>query len=176
MVDKKTKKSSQPINTKTETNESKDSKSAVAKNGNGKNGKPKVRKVELKFAINSKKIKTWLIIILGFLFILPLFMPAAPKEISLSQAITDIKSGQVKKIQVDGDLIKIEYKDKQEIASARKEPQNSFYDLVADNQLSLEGIDVNIKDLSGSAMFLGILEIVLPLIIISVVAMFVFRQ
>ncbi len=158
--------------------EKKDISKNGTKNGNGISKDPnvKVRKVELKFNLNSQRVKTWLIILAALFFLLPLFMPQAPKSISLSQAINEIKEGRVEKIEVSGDTIELDYKNSDEVASTRKEPQNSFYDLVADNQLNLEGVTVDIKDLSTSRAFASILELVLPLIIISVVAIFVFRQ
>jgi len=89
----------------------------------------KERKIELKLPLNSKKIKTWLIIILAAFFVLPLFLPAAPKEISLSQAILDIKQGKVKQVDVSEDILRLEYKDNNEVAETRKEPQDSIYEL-----------------------------------------------
>lgn len=135
----------------------------------------KDKKIELQLNLSNKKIKTWLIIILAIFFVLPLFLPTTPKEITLSQAITDIKKGDVKQVNVSGDNIEMVYKNDNK-AVARKESQNSFYDLVKDNNINLDNTIVDIKDESMSQLIISLLINVVPLIFLIVIGLFVFRQ
>lgn len=157
MVEKKVNKNSEIDKKKTPTDGQKD------------------KKIELQLNLSNKKIKTWLIIILAIFFVLPLFLPTTPKEITLSQAITDIKKGDVKQVNVSGDNIEMVYKNDNK-AVARKESQNSFYDLVKDNNINLDNTIVDIKDESMSQLIISLLINVVPLIFLIVIGLFVFRQ
>ncbi len=103
----------------------------------------------------------------------------APKEFSINQLVAKINAGQVTKVIVNGDTLRIELKDGGK-ATARKEVESSFSETLrnfaVDTRL-LQDISIEIQDESGFRFWAGILiPTLLPIIVIVAIFWTVIRQ
>jgi cell division protease FtsH len=101
-----------------------------------------------------------------------------PETISLQQLATEIKAGQVNQISVEGDKLTIQQTNGQE-AIAYKEQGAALVDTLTNlgvSQEMLSKINIQVNQPGGLFNWLGILSWVLPLILISVVFLVIFRQ
>jgi cell division protease FtsH len=105
--------------------------------------------------------------------------PEAPKEIPLSQLVTDINSSKIKSVMVSGDNLQITYNDDSK-ATAKKEIDSSLSQTLVNlgaDKTSLEKISFESKDDSSIWVWLApLLYSVVPFVIILVVFMMIFRQ
>lgn len=97
------------------------------------------------------------------------------EEKPLSTVITDIKAGQVTKVDVEESKLFVHYKNGEEFIS-RKEANESFVSVLDSSGIDPNSIEVNIKDLSMSQMWVSLLTNVLPLVLTVVFFLFLFRQ
>jgi hypothetical protein len=94
----------------------------MANNNINLNGKKPIRKFEIKFNLNPKNIIIFIFVgIFGLSFLLSMMTTPSStgEEISLSQALTDIKEGKTKEVFVNGDKIVLTYNEKDKTALAR---------------------------------------------------------
>lgn len=148
------------------------------KNGNHKNGNhKKVKKFEMKFKFDVKNLILYIMV--GFLllsFFLSFSVPInPPKEVSLSQVLTEVKEGKVKEITVEGDKLEIEYKDSTK-ATSYKERGESLVKTFEASGINPKDAGINIKDMSTSEAWVNILSTLLPTIFIAGLLLFMFRQ
>jgi cell division protease FtsH len=100
------------------------------------------------------------------------------QTISLQQLATDIKAGQVNKITVEGNKLLIEQTNGQQ-AIAYKEEGAALVDTLTNlgvDQGMLSKVNVEVAQASGLFSWLGVLSWILPLILISVFFLIIFRQ
>lgn len=137
----------------------------------------KGKKVELKFKISPKNILTWILVaFLSLSFLSSLFRPGvAAEEIDLSKALGDIKSGQVKKIQQDGDRLVLTYKDEKQFFT-RKETNESLIVTLQSAEINPTSVDIEIVDQTVLKVITDILGTLLPLILMGVFFYYIFRQ
>lgn len=96
-----------------------------------------------------------------------------PETVSIGRLIEEINAGQVEKIEVEGDLIKVDLTDENATPQeVKKEPQDSFGDILKNYNVSqdaLAGLDVEIKE-EGSLKFwaINIIPILIPVLVIIV--------
>lgn len=133
------------------------------------------KKVEIK--INLKKILT---VILTIFLVFWLLGAAASwtsfsEEIPFSQALLDIKSGQVNKIDIRGDQIDLYYQD-ESWATTRKESSDSLTSILQNEAIDLSGLEIVVEDESTSQLWVDILLTIVPLILIGVFFYFSFKQ
>ncbi|MBU1127080.1 ATP-dependent zinc metalloprotease FtsH [Patescibacteria group bacterium] len=137
-----------------------------------------IKKKQIKFKFQLRDLVVWVFI---FLLVGSFFIPKPdgklePEEtITLSQAIADIKAEKVNKIQVVDDEINIEYKD-EKLVSARKETDISFSELLVQEGVSLEKLDLEVKDLSAAKVWAEVLSTVLPLVLMGAFFFFIYKQ
>lgn len=132
----------------------------------------------------NKLIKNIASVVFVFLLISALFVlysgPAAkPAEISLSALVTQINNDQIKKIEVDGDELKITMNDDKS-EKATKEKESGLTESLKNygvNQDKLNKVNIEIKSESGTAIFMGsVLPFLLPFILIGAFIWFMLRQ
>ncbi len=137
-----------------------------------------IKKKQIKVKLKLRDLIVWVFI---FLLFGSFFIPKqndkfqAEETIALSQAIADIKAEKVKKIEVVDDEVNIEYKDER-LVSARKEPDISFSEILVREGISLESVDLEVKDLSASKIWAEVLSTVLPLVLMGGFFFFIYRQ
>ncbi len=139
---------------------------------------PKKQKVMKKFEIkiSFKKIILWLFIAfiaLNFIFALKGPIPEGDKD--LPTVLKDIKEDKIEKIEVEGESLYINYKD-DGLYVSRKEPQESFVEILHNAQINPADVNFKIKDQSAAKVWFGILEILLPVILTGAIFLFIFKQ
>ena len=137
----------------------------------------KRKKLKYKFKINFKNLMIWFLIFFAGLFLLGLVIspPVVTEEIPLSQALADIKSDQVKEVLVEDDKLFLTYQDDREFLT-RKEKGISFSEILEQAEIEPEKVEVAIKDTSMSKIWVDILATLLPLGLMALFFLYIFRQ
>jgi cell division protease FtsH len=141
------------------------------------NGKKSGKMFEFKFELNLKNIVLGLFV--AFLLFSLIGSISGQNSLltdkPLSTVITDVKAGKIEKIEVTEDKLLVQYKGGEKVTS-HKEPQDSLIKLLETAGADPKGVEIQIKDLSASAMWMGILTNVLPLVLTVLFFLFIFRQ
>lgn len=98
--------------------------------------------------------------------------------LSLQALATEIKDGNVKKISIDDDTVKVELSDSEQ-AVVHKESNLGLIEILGNLGVTremLDNVEIEVTRPSGLANWLGILSWVLPLILISAFFLIIFRQ
>lgn len=145
----------------------------------GRNGYPKNLKKIFEFKINLTPRNIFLWLIIGFIILL-MFVGSRDvtklfPEKSLTALVSDIKNGQVKKIEVIDTKLLATYKD-DKMYSSHKEGQESFYKILTDSGVDLKTVEIDVKDTAGGALWLNILSNILPLVLMVGFFLFLIRQ
>lgn len=138
---------------------------------------PKLKKFEFKIKFNLKNILLWLVIAwvglsLAFSF---LDQNSANEKAPLSQVLSDIKNNKVKQIEVQDSNLKITYNDNK-VVTSRKESNVSFTEVLKSAEINPESVNITIKDMPISQIWLDILGTVLPLVLMGLFFFFIFKQ
>ena len=139
------------------------------------NQKKIIKKYEFRF--NFKNLLFFfLIIFLGVSFFLSFARTQTPMEqIPLSRVLADTKEGKVQKIEVENAKLVIKYKDGQTFDSRKEEGANLFQTF-KDAEVDTSGVEIEVKDTSGSQIWLSLLGNFLPLVLMVLFFLFLFRQ
>ncbi|RJR29443.1 ATP-dependent zinc metalloprotease FtsH [Candidatus Microgenomates bacterium] len=137
----------------------------------------KKNKVELKIKINLWKVSLVLLGVLLFApFALALFTSQIDdSQIELSQAMTDIKEGKVRTVEVQQEKIDLVYTDDTK-RSAVKEASISFPELLDRSGVSLDSVEYNIADETVSRAFSEVLGILLPIALMAILLLVIIRM
>ena len=149
------------------------SEKSTPKNGN----KTKKKILKLQFNLTPRNLFLWVIIaaILLMMFLSSRDVTKLFPEKPLSQLVSDIKSGQVKKVEVMDSKLLATYRD-DKIYSSHKEDQDSFYKILTDSEVDPKSVDITIKDTSGGALWINLISNVLPLVLMIGFFLFLIRQ
>ena len=149
----------------------------MANNQNNKNQKTPRKGFFFKFQINFRSI---LLVLLILFFLGPLLFSfsdiykTSPK-ISLSEVLIDIKSEKVKEVKISDDRLNVLYKNgDQKIAT--KESQTSFTEVLKDAGVDPTSVSITVEDRLLSRVFLDVLGLILPLGLMALFFIFIFRQ
>ncbi len=149
------------------------------KNGNGRNNREKklIRRFELKFNLNFRKILIWILLLFfGLSFLGSLAGPTlVGEEIDLSTALQDVKDGKVKEIYVEGDKLALTYMD-EKIFTSRKESADSLVKTLEAAGIDPKSVKIKVADQTMSKAWADILGTVLPLILMAVFFYFIIKQ
>ncbi|MBU0708176.1 ATP-dependent zinc metalloprotease FtsH [Patescibacteria group bacterium] len=120
----------------------------------------------------------FLLALLALYVYFQLFTPGQViQRLDLSQALQDIKSGQVKRVEVEQDLLKLYYQDGL-VAETKKEPADSLISLLS--QIGIEEpadlVDIEIKDDSVWGIWLTIIANLLPIVFMVIFLVFLTRE
>ncbi|MCL4360515.1 ATP-dependent zinc metalloprotease FtsH [Patescibacteria group bacterium] len=154
-----------------------DEKPAVKPKKNGNNGKKAAKIYELKFYLNPKNIFIGLFIVfllfsmLGSVGTTGTPVPAEP----LSTVVADAQAGKIREVDVEDTKLTVHYKDGKTVTSY-KEPGESFLTLLSDAKVKPDSLIVTVKDTSTSQLWLNIISNVLPLVLMVLFFVFIFRQ
>lgn len=113
-------------------------------------------------------------LILLYTYVIP--QQGEMEEISLSQAIEDIKQDEIEKSVVDGNTIRLEYKGSDEVKMTNKEPGDSFA-----AQLETYGVDpamahIDPKGESAASFWANMIFNILPILLIAGFFLIILRQ
>ena len=134
------------------------------------------KKFELKVKLNLWKIILTAFIIVFFLpFIISFFeLKGSNTKIDTSQAISDIKQGKIKQVEVQGNKLLLTYND-DSTKTSTKEATESFADLLSKDGIEPTSVNYNITDQSLTQALGDILGVLLPIILMAVFFIFIIR-
>ncbi len=144
---------------------------------NGKNGKKTKKIFQFRMQLNFKNFVIGLFV-LFFLFSLLGSMGAQSSLFEtkpLSTVVSDVRDGKVKSIDVEETKLTVIHKDGSKYVST-KESQDSLVSVLEKSGVDPKSIEINVKDLSMGALWIGIISNVLPLVLTVVFFLFLFRQ
>jgi len=137
-----------------------------------------IKKYQFKFQINLRNLLIWLLvlgIIFSFFISFPTTSTPTGEEIPLSQALTEIKENKIKEVKVEEDKLTLISQDDKTFFS-RKETQTSFTDILKTAGIDPATVNLTIKDVSLSKIWINILGGVLPFALMILFFFFIFRQ
>lgn len=142
-----------------------------------KNGKKSKKQFPFPMKLSFKNVVIGLFI-LFFTFSLlgSLSNQAAQSEAKpLSKVIADVREGAVKTIDIEDTKLTVTRKDDTTYTST-KESQDSLVTLLEKSGVDPKSVEINVKDLSAGAIWMGIIANVLPLVLTVAFFLFIFRQ
>jgi cell division protease FtsH len=134
---------------------------------------------KMKFKLSWKDI-----LLYGFLFLFFLFLTLsvgditsgkAGRNVPISQVVKDAKEKKVTAISVNGDKLDIAYKNGEHVTS-QKETGTSIYEILKNSNVDPSNLNINIRDDSTFANWLGFFTNILPIALMVVFFYFIFRQ
>jgi cell division protease FtsH len=119
-----------------------------------------------------------LIIIIGLVLLSNYVLKdqSTPQKVSISSAMQDIKDGQVDKVQIDGDLVELHYKNSDNTKVTRKEPTDSFTTTLKNYGIDPNSLPIEIKGESATSFWVNALVGIAPFVLIGAFIFFVIRQ
>src|SRR3990167_10131512 len=137
-----------------------------------------IKKMEFRVNLNPKRFVVWIIILLLFVpFLINLVSGlSAPRQVSLSQLIEDIRAKRVQTIEVTGDQLKVKYQDSEEPAAVVKESDESLVATLKAADIDPTSVDIQVVDQSTGRLFFDIIGTVLPLVLMGLFFVFLIRQ
>jgi len=136
------------------------------------------KKFEFQLNMNSFFNRGLLIVFVGLLFLpflISLLGIGKQNDISLSQLVSDVHDQKVSKLEVEGSDVHVTYKDSTE-KIARKEDGQQVLDILNKSGLNLSNVDVTVKNLSFMDIAGSLIESLLPIVVMAVIFLFLFRQ
>lgn len=137
------------------------------------------KRVELRINLNKFFNKTLIYLIILFLFVPSLFgafgANKGREQITISQMVTDIRSEKVSKMEVYGQELRLTYKDNSKKIAKKEEGQQALQVLEASG-IDLASVDTEIHDATFMQMLWELVINFLPIILMFVFLMFVFKQ
>lgn len=116
------------------------------------------------------------IILVAAFLIFGLVQPrSSGEEKQLSEVLTLIKEKKVKKVVVDGDQVKVTPKQGSEIFAVKEKGQ-SFIEILKNAEINPTEVPFGVKDNSTSETISGLIQILLPVLLLVGIFWFFFRQ
>ena len=147
----------------------------VAKNKQNKN----MKKVEVKINLNKFFNRSFIYIIIALLFfpsILGFFgLRTQREQISISQMVTDVREEKVEKVDVYGQELRLQYKDGSKKYSLKEEGQQAL-EVFDSANIDLAALEMQVNDASFSQLFWELIINFLPIVLMFVFFMVIFRQ
>ena len=129
------------------------------------------KKVEFKINFNMRRALMWLLVI--FLFVpslIKLFLGSTGlvKNLSLSEVVTEIKKGQIQRVEIRGDDIMVYYpkddKGIEPVGVSRKEEGSSFYDQLQKAGVDESKVKIEVVSQDFGKAFWDVISMVLPIV------------
>ena len=141
------------------------------------NGKQDKKKVQVKVKLNLWKI---IIISLLFIFFFPFIIAMFQfegfgEEVQISQALTDIREGEVKEILIRENKLELTYND-DAIKTSTKEEGEAFAELLEKEGIEPSSVNYTVEDLSIMKIVGEIFAILLPLGLFALLFFFILRS
>ena len=137
----------------------------------------KKKQIKLKIKLDIKKVLLALFILFFLVpFVISIFeYQNNSSKLEISQAMSDIKAEKVKSITIDENKMVLTYKD-DSIKSTNKESTESFTNLLEKFQIDPNKVNYNIVDKTVSNAVGEILGVVLPIGLMAVFFLFIFKS
>lgn len=141
------------------------------------------KKVEFRVNLNFRRILIWLLIILFFVPSIISFLANATgvvKDLSLTEAISEIKSGKVESVRVTGDDIVLVYPSAEggpeSLGMTRKEEGSSFVEILQRAGVDENLVKVEVMSQDFSKAMWNVLSLVLPILGFGLLMFFLMRK
>ncbi len=132
--------------------------------------------MEFSLQFDPKKTILWFLLFLLFVpFLLSLFRGNTNDRVPLSSLISDIKQQKVEKVEIDGSSLAAKYKDGS-FKFSRKEDGQNLTDILKQSDIDMTSFTVSVKEQVMGKVLLDILGNVLPMVLMVVFFLFLFRQ
>jgi cell division protease FtsH len=89
--------------------------------------------------------------------------------------IEDVRASKVDKLEVSGSTVKVFYKNA-EIKTTRKEDTQSLVDILSKSSVDISAANVEVKNLTFQEVVIQLLVNILPIVVMAVLFLFLFRQ
>ena len=132
--------------------------------------KKQVKRLELRFKFNPRRLLVWFLIIFLFLPSLLGFLGESSglvDELALSEAIEEIKNNNVEKVEIRGDDLVLYYPEVDGVPNlklARKEEGTSFVELLQGAGIDENSVKVEVVSQTLSKAFWGMISLVAPIL------------
>ncbi len=97
-------------------------------------------------------------------------------QVPISQIVSDIKSGKVAKLTIEGNKITADYKAGDQKMDAHKEEGESIYQILQSSGVDPKTVTIDVHDLSAQQAWIGVLSAVLPVVILVGLMFLLFRN
>ncbi len=135
-----------------------------------------LKKVELQVNLNPRRSIIWLIILLLFVpFLISVFLGAGNNKVPLSTLLSDVRSEKIRKVEIEGADIQIEYQDGTSKQS-RKEGNQDFVSLLSEVGVDPTKVEIEVKGVTAASMVWELIINFLPLVLMVAFFFFLFRQ
>lgn len=137
------------------------------------------KKIELKFDLNKFFRRGLVYLIIGLLFLPFLFQlvsGGAQDQITISQLVRDIRDQRVERLEVAGQQLRAHYAESDQVKVARKEEGQQALEVLSASGIDLAELDLEIDNLSVGEMLWELALNILPIILMVVFFLFIFRQ
>ncbi|MBU0997983.1 ATP-dependent zinc metalloprotease FtsH [Patescibacteria group bacterium] len=137
----------------------------------------KKKQIKLKIKLDIKKVLLALFILFFLVpFVISMFeFQSNSSKLEISQAMSDIKAEKVKNVTIDENKVVLTYED-DSIKSTNKESTESFTDLLDKFKIDPNKVSYNIVDKTISDAVGQILGVVLPIALMAVFFLFIFKS
>jgi len=149
---------------------------SIHKNGNGK--KP-IKGVMIQMHFDLQKLAWWGVVILMIMSLMGLWFSGgkAEHEVQLSQALEDIRSGKIEKVEVFSDKLALFYKDKKdETFFSRKEANESLTEILERSKIDASKVNYEIKDQTVGQVVSAVLPSIIGTGFVILVLLYMMRQ
>ena len=152
-------------------------KTTQGENSHSKRPLKMKKKMEFRLNFSMKNIFIFLFV----LFIATSFLASIRQNLNptedkpLSQVLSDIKDGEVARIEVEETRLDVTYNDGTEFV-VQKEPQDSIYQIFDAAGIDPEDVEIAVKDVSLTQIWVGLISNVLPLVLMVIFFLFIIRQ
>lgn len=136
----------------------------------------KMTRIEFAMQINPKQAILWFLILLLFApFLFSLLRPNQNNKISLSSLLNDIKEQKIQAVEIEGTSLSAKYKDGSYKFSKKEESQN-LTDVLRQADIEITSLEVVVKETMAGKVVVDILINFLPMLLMVVFFLFLFRQ
>ncbi|MEK7155059.1 MAG: ATP-dependent zinc metalloprotease FtsH [Patescibacteria group bacterium] len=146
------------------------------KNGNGKHP---IKGVRLEMQFDLRRLAWWGVVILMMMSLMGLWFSGgkAEHEVQLSQALEDIRSGKIEKVEVFSDKLALFYKDKKdETFFSRKEANESLTEILERSKIDASKVNYEIKDQTVGQIVSAVLPSIIGTGFVILVLLYMMRQ
>jgi len=141
-----------------------------------------MKKLELKFNFNLRRMLIWFLILMLFVpGLLSFFVEGGGtvETIPISKAIGEVKEGKVEKVEIKGEELVLYYPKVDEqikIKLSRLEPGTSFVDIMQKGGVNPEAVNIDVSSQTLSKLVIGFVSLVAPILGFGLLMFILMRQ
>lgn len=138
--------------------------------------KPRIVKLSMGFGFDPRKALLYFLLLLLFVpFLFSLLRGDGSDKIALSALLKDVRDKKVEKIEIDTSTLTAKYTDGS-VKTSRKEDSQDLTTILRQADIDITSLNISVKDQMPGRMIADILINVLPMVLMVVFFLFLFRQ